>query len=137
MSLSLALNNALTGLAVNQKALSITSHNIANANTEGYSRQIIQQSAQYINSVGVGVKIEDVVRNVDKYLQRSLIRQGSDVGYADVVNVYHERLQVLLGQPGGQNTLDEYITNFFNDVQALAETPERVSFRETAVDLPE
>jgi flagellar hook-associated protein FlgK len=134
MSLSLALNNALTGLNVNQKALSVTSQNIANANTEGYSRQIIQQSAQYIGSVGVGVRIEDIVRNVDKYLQRSMINQGTNVGRTDVINTYMERMQVLLGEPGGNNTLDEYIESFFNSIQSLAETPERVSFRENAVD---
>jgi flagellar hook-associated protein FlgK len=134
MSLSLALNNALTGLNVNQKALSVTSNNIANANTEGYSRQIVQQAAQYINTVGVGVRIEDITRSVDKYLQRSLISQGSNLGYADVVKTYQDRLQVLLGEPGGTNTLDEYVSNFFNAIQSLAETPERVSFRENAVD---
>ena len=134
MSLSLALNNALTGLNVNQKALSVTSNNIANANTEGYSRQIIQQSAQYIGSTGVGVRIEDITRSVDKYLQRSLINQGSSLGYTDVVRTYQERLQVLLGEPGGENTLDEYVSNFFNAMQSLGETPERVSFRENAAD---
>jgi flagellar hook-associated protein FlgK len=134
MSLSLALNNALTGLNVNQKALSVTSQNIANANTEGYSRQIIQQSAQYINGVGVGVRIDDIMRNVDKYLQRSLTVQGSSVGRTETIKTYHDRLQVLLGEPGGNNTLDEYLGNFFDTLQALAETPERVSFREAAVD---
>ena len=134
MSLSLALNNALTGLNVNQKALSVTSQNIANANTEGYSRQIVQQAAQYINTVGVGVRVEDIVRNVDKYLQRSLIREGSNIGRTDTINTFLERMQVLLGEPGGTNTLDEYTETFFNTLQSLAETPERVSFRETAVD---
>ena len=38
MSLELAINNALSGLNVNQRALSVVSQNIANATTEGYTR---------------------------------------------------------------------------------------------------
>lgn len=133
MSLSLALNNALSGLNVNQKALSVTSNNIANANTEGYSRQIIQQSAQYIGTVGTGVRIEDITRNVDQYLQRSLINQGSSLGRTEITKTYQDRVQVLLGKPGSANSIDEYIGNFFSSIQSLAETPERISFRENAV----
>ncbi|MBY0356052.1 MAG: flagellar hook-associated protein FlgK [Rickettsiales bacterium] len=134
MSLTLALNNALTGLNANQKALSVVSNNIANANTEGYSRQIVQQSALYIGTVGSGVRIEDITRNVDKYLQRSLISQSSEVGQADAINIYHERIQVLLGKPGANNSIDEYIGEFFSSIQSLADSPERISFRENAVN---
>lgn len=35
----LGLNSAYSGLTANQYALRVTSHNIANVNTEGYSRQ--------------------------------------------------------------------------------------------------
>src|SRR6187399_78439 len=105
MSLSLSLNNALSGLRANQQAISILSHNIANANTEGYSRQVLDQSAQYIAGVGSGVNIDDVVRKVDKYLQRAVITQGSAVARSNVVSEYYDRINVMLGQPGAQNTL--------------------------------
>jgi flagellar hook-associated protein FlgK len=134
MSLSLALNNALSGLNVNQRALSTVSHNIANANTEGYSRQSVEQDAVYLGEVGAGVRIADISRKVDQYLMRSLQTQSSSVGRTEVITTYHDRMQVLLGEPGSNNTIDEYIESFFNSVQALAETPERISHRETAVD---
>ena len=46
MSLSAVLSNALSGLAVAQNALSVTSNNVANVNTEGYSRKLAQQEAR-------------------------------------------------------------------------------------------
>ena len=133
MSLSVALNNALTGLNINQKALEVLSHNIANANTEGYSRETVEQSAIYSQGDGHGVKIADILRKVDSYLVKSTQTQNGDVGYANTIKDFNDRLQIILGQPGDTNTLDEYTTNFFDSLQALAETPERVSFRETAV----
>lgn len=134
MSLTLALNNALSGLNVNQFALSTVSNNIANANTQGYSRQIVEQSARILNGVGAGVKVDDIARKIDQYLERSIQRETSNVGYADEINEYYSRIQILLGEPGANNSIDRYIESFFNSLQSLAETPDRTSFRATAVD---
>ena len=51
-----------------QKAISITGNNIANVNTEGYSRQI----ATFDEEPGYGVKISSVERNYDFYLSREV-----------------------------------------------------------------
>jgi flagellar hook-associated protein 1 len=136
MSLELAISSALTGLNVNQRALSVVSQNIANANTDGYTRKTIDQSALYLGTQqwGAGVKIDDVVRKVDMYLQRSSRIQTSVASRSEVVSDFMDRVQILLGQPGDVNTLDEYVETFFNQLQAVAQTPERTSFRETAVD---
>ena len=39
------LNTLLRGLQAQQQAIDTTSHNIANANTDGYSRQVVSMSA--------------------------------------------------------------------------------------------
>lgn len=133
MSLGLSLNNALSGLKANQQAISVLSHNISNANTEGYSRQVLEQSALYVNGIGSGVRVDDIVRKVDKYLQRAVQTQGSAVGRTNVVNEYFERINVVLGAPGGTATLDEYVTGFFNAAQTLSETPDRTSARSNLI----
>ncbi len=134
MSLSLALQNALTGLEINQRALSVISHNVANANTEGYTRQQADLSSVYYDGVGAGVKVEDITRKVDIYLEQAIQKQTASVGRTTVIEDFMERIQILLGEPGQANSLDEYIENFFNGLQDLAETPDSVSFQETAVD---
>ena len=68
MSLSFALSNALSGLQANQAALSVISSNVSNANTEGYTRKIIQQTSIVLNGQGAGVNIDSVVRRVDDRL---------------------------------------------------------------------
>lgn len=140
MSLELAINNALSGLNVNQRALSVVSQNIANANTEGYSRKTVEQSAVNIaglDQAGAGVRVDDIVRKIDTYLLRTIRTQSSVSANSATIDDYMERLQVVLGEPGDVNTLDEYVETFFNDVQRLAESPDSVSLRESAVDAGE
>ena len=129
MSLSLALNSALSGIKVNQKTMALISNNIANANTEGYSRQIVNLESVSVDGVGFGVRFEDVTRKVDEYLQSSIHKQGSSLGYSEVINEYYDTMQVLLGDPAQSNSIDDHIEIFFNDLQQMAETPERTSTR--------
>ncbi len=134
MSLQLTLNNALSGLNVNKQALTVLSQNIANANNPDYSRKIITQEAQYIDGNGVGVRISDISRQVDQYLQQSIQMQQGDVGKTAVISDFMDRIQVLIGKPGAANSMDSYITNFFNSMQTLAERPDLSSARLDAVN---
>lgn len=132
MSLTIALNNALSGLNVNQKALAVLSNNIANANTAGYTRKIIDQQAIYRGSDGAGVGIADISRRVDTYLNRTIQQQSSVASRADIINDYYSRTQLLLGGPNGHN-LSGYSDDFQNALKSLAITPENSSLRSGAV----
>lgn len=133
MSIGLALSNSLTGLRVNQRSIAVLSNNIANVNTEGYSRQTVAQSAVIVEGVGSGVAFNDVIRKVDKYLQRAVQENNSLMNTASVVSDYTSRVQILLGEPGSTNSMDEYVNAFFQSLQVLAETPERASSRSNVV----
>jgi flagellar hook-associated protein 1 FlgK len=133
MGLSLALNNALSSLRVNQSALNVLSQNISNANTEGYSRQILQQQAVYVGNMGAGVRIADVTRNVDLYLQRATQAQGSITMDSAIVSEYMGRAQIITGKPASENSLNAYVDNFFSAMQDLADSPDKASLRENAV----
>jgi flagellar hook-associated protein 1 len=135
MSLSLALSNSLSGLNINRQSLAVLSQNIANANTQGYSRKIIEQESLYLDGNGAGVSIKDVTRKVDDYLIRSIREQTSEVGFGDTVNDYSDRIQILLGKPGNKDSVDSNIGSFFNAVQSLAQTPESSSLRVNAINL--
>lgn len=135
MSLTLALNTALSALSVNQKSLAVLSQNIANANNPEYSRKVMNQQAVYLQGTGgAGVSITDIGRKVDDYLQKAVVSQGSDYGRTEVVANYTEQLQVLLGKPGSQNSIYSDVTSFFNSLQQLSQTPENASLRVGAVD---
>jgi len=138
-SLSAALNNALTGLGVSQQQLTITSENIANVNTPGYSRKVPELANNIVNGTGFGVKIEDVVRKVDQYLQVAAQQQNSVVSNASVANDYATRIQTLLGQPSSttstttDTSIASAITGFFTSLQQLATTPTDASLQVSAV----
>lgn len=133
MSLSIALNNALSSLNVNKRALDTISQNIANANTKDYTRKDIDLASQYIDGVGSGVSVSDISRKVDEYLRRSIQSQSANVGMSSAINDFSQRLQTLLGQPGSANSIDNYITSFFGGMQKLAESVDTGSLKLNAV----
>ena len=66
------LNIGTTALLTSQTALGTTSHNISNVNTEGFSRQRIQQGTQTADTfgdfyIGSGVQVNDVERIFDDF----------------------------------------------------------------------
>ncbi|MFN8972645.1 MAG: flagellar hook-associated protein FlgK [Alphaproteobacteria bacterium] len=132
--LGLSLSNAISGLRVNQRQISVLSHNIANVNTEGYSRQIVNQSAVYIDNIGSGVEIASITRRIDQYLQRAIIGQQGNTSRTEAIKEFGDRLQILLGEPGSESSIDEFITSFTSAFQNLAETPDKASFRSNALE---
>lgn len=134
MGLTVTLNNALTGLNVNQQQLSVLSQNIANANTPGYSKQVAQQNSVYLSGAGQGVSISSINRKVDEYLTKAVQVQSSVVANTEVVNDYSNRIQLLLGNPGNLNSMDAYVNTFYNSVQSLAQTPQNTTLQQTAVN---
>ena len=81
MSLDLTLKDALSGLQASQAALQTISNNIANANTEGYSRKKADPKSLVIGGKGFGVQIGDtLVLCYPKFLEefeiKVLFREG-------------------------------------------------------------
>ena len=123
MSLSATLNNALSGLTVAQHALSLTAHNIVNANTEGYARKIAVPETQVVANRGAGVRTGEVNRAVDHFLTLELRRQTNALGEAEVLERFHDRLQDFLGQPGRTTTSRSRSASWRPPSRRLPSTP--------------
>ena len=82
MSLGDALSIAMAGLRANQAAMSLVSSNVANAETPGYVRKTIDQVTTNSGSIGTGVRINGVNRQLDEYIQAQLRTETSGAGYA-------------------------------------------------------
>ena len=120
MSLNAVLSNALSGLAVAQNALTVTSNNVANANTEGYSRQVAQQEALVIDGRGAGARAVATTRMVDELLSARLREQQARVGHSEILDSVHEQIQDrLFGAPGDA---DRGLGNLISRVATAAET---------------
>ena len=129
MSLSATLSNALSGLNVAQQGLSLTAHNIVNANTEGFSRKIAPTETQVTANRGAGVRTGETERAVDHFLTQEIRRQVNEVGEAEVVERYHTRLQDFIGQPGENNDIAFKIGELATALEALAANPENGGLR--------
>ncbi|PUB11552.1 flagellar hook-associated protein FlgK [Yoonia sediminilitoris] len=65
MSISSALGNALSGLAVTSRFAEVTSSNLSNALTDGYGRRSVELIASQRGGVGGGVRVESITRFSD------------------------------------------------------------------------
>jgi len=80
MSLNIALGNALSGLTVSSRMAEVISANVANAQTDGYGRRILEVSAMTLGGRGAGVRIDGITRVGDVQLLSD--RRGAEAGLA-------------------------------------------------------
>ena len=120
MGLSSALATAMSGLRANQAALSITSSNIANAQTPGYVAQTVNQIEVPSGTAGTNVQVTGVNRQLDLYVQNQLRTETSGSAYADQTSNILSQLQNVYGTPGGGGTLETSFSNFTTALQALS-----------------
>ncbi len=138
MGLTTSLSTALTGLRASQQSIAVLSQNIANANNEDYTRQVVSQSTIAGNGQsGNGVRIDDITRVVDQAIDRTVISRRSLVARSSVIDSYYQQSQIIIGQPGRDNSIDTYTQNFFNSLQTLSNDTENSSLKLDAVSASE
>jgi flagellar hook-associated protein 1 FlgK len=126
MSFSLfpvAMRSAISSMQSMQTALAVTSSNIANANTDGYTKKTANISSQAVDGVGTGVKVDSITRSVNDFLMRDMRNQMSALSAMDVNNQYYGNMQNLFGTPDSSSSLSMLLTNFGNNLQALSLDP--------------
>ena len=120
------LNNAVSGLLAFQRALNTTSHNIANVNTAGYSRQVADIQTQPPSLVGGawlgnGVRIESIQRNFDQFVTDSLRESTSSFNRLDRFHDLAAQIDNILADPVGG--ISPVLQEFFSAVQDVADDP--------------
>jgi flagellar hook-associated protein 1 FlgK len=129
MSLTQALATATSGLRAAQAGLSITSANVANADTPGYIRKVPVQVAISAGALGVSVRVGAVNRELDQYIQRQLRLESSGATYATTRAQYYDRLQDIYGVPGSESTLESAYNDFLSALHGLATSPDQAASR--------
>lgn len=135
MSLNAVLSNALSGLAVAQNALAVTSNNVANANTEGYARQLAQQETVVIDGRGAGARSADTVRMVDELLNARLREQEARVGRSETLAAVHVQIQDrLFGAPADADRgLGNLLGRLASAAETLAGGPDQIAYAQNVV----
>ena len=134
MSLNIALQNAISGLKTNAKALDVTAQNVSNVNTVGYSYKTVNQQAVVIAGQGAGVEIASVTRTVNEFMVLELRKSITELGDVDIRNEYYSRMQNLFGTLSSDTSPAIGIAELATKFQALADTPENISLRTDLIE---
>ena len=127
------LNTSLTGLLAFQNGLATTSHNIANVNTEGYSRQRVQFGTLPATNTGAGfigrgVQIESITRVFDEFRMGQLRENVAEQSRLETLYQLSSGIDDLLASP--DSGLSVPLQNFTSSVQTLADNPASISARQ-------
>lgn len=123
MSTINSLGIALSGLKAAQKGLDVTSNNIANASTPGYTRKILPQSAATTGTGAVGVEINDIIRSVNLALLRDLFHQSSATSNFETRERFLAQIQAFHGSSDANTSISAQISDLKGSFQELADSP--------------
>ncbi len=134
---------AVSGLKATQRALDTTGHNIANVNTDGYSRQRVEQSAKEpfyqgaAGYVGSGVKVDTIRRMADEFVNQELRGARTELSRLETVSDLAGRMDSLMADD--QTGLSGAMNEFFSAAEDVANNPAdsapRVAFLNEAESL--
>ncbi len=130
------LDTAVTGLRVSQTALRTTGHNIANANTPGYSRQGIDietnpAQGNGVGFIGNGARVTAIERTVDEFITQQL---RTDTSLSFQVDAFYENIRQLDTLLSDQATgLSQGLDKFFAVMENGADDPTSIPSRQLII----
>ncbi len=140
MSTFQGLELAKKALYAQQGALYTTGHNIANVNTQGYSRQRVnfetttpfpvpsRVQPNIAGQIGTGVEIGTIQRIRNQFLDFQFRTENSKLAYWDTKQEALSRMESLLNEPS-ENGLATTMDRFWQSLQDLADHPENSGAR--------
>lgn len=133
MSLFGSMNTAKTALHTNEQALAITGHNIANANTPGYTRQTADIAALPLevpnpanapaSALLGGVTVAGVQRIRDQFADNEYRADVGDQGMKQMLSNTMDHVEALLNEPSDSG-LQASMSKFFQSFSDLSNNPE-------------
>ena len=121
------LNTGREGMLAHQIALQITGQNIANLNTEGYSRQRVEFQT---SPTGAGVSIDYIRRQRDLFMDVQLTSQNSKLGSASSLAESYTQIEQIFNEINLKGISSSF-SDFFKAIQDLTQNPGGVAERES------
>ena len=133
MSLTSALNIAVTGLTANGRAASLVSNNVANVATEGYGRRELLLSSRNLGGAGAGVRISGIDRVVDKALVQDRRIADAALGFASDRSAALSRMTAAIGTPDSGGSISGRLRGFEAALIEAGSRPDSDSRLDSAV----
>jgi flagellar hook-associated protein 1 FlgK len=124
-------------LMTQQQAISVTSHNIANVNTPGYSRQRLDMTTNIplessVGPMGNGVSADSIERIYDRYLSSQINNESQGLGKWQAHKDAVEMLEVIFNESDGSG-LSQAMSKFWDAWQSLTNNPSGTTERQILV----
>ncbi|MGI6192275.1 MAG: flagellar hook-associated protein FlgK [Christensenellales bacterium] len=144
------LEIARRGLTVSQRAIQLTGHNVANADTEGYTRQrlviesIYPQTGSRLSgnfAIGGGAEAKSVEQLRSAYIDRQLRGEYASLGEWSTRAEEMRFIESVLDETAKTGTLSQTMADFFQSVGKLTTDPDssevRTNMQQNAIKLCE
>ena len=127
-----------SGLFASKKSLEVTGHNLANVNTEGFSRQKVVQSTSIPNTnggliTGTGVRVNEITRVNDPFLDKRFNLASSGSQYYETRSDHLNQIESIFNEIDNEG-LNQIMNRFFNSFRELANQPENETIRSVVRD---
>ncbi|RQW85422.1 MAG: flagellar hook-associated protein FlgK [Geobacter sp.] len=137
MGINNLLNIATSGVTMARVAMEVTSENIANVNTPGYSRQkTVFETAPVTTAngfpLGTGVQLASVQRSHDDLLQLQLVKGNSQYGESETKQTALSQIEPFFNEVTNDG-LGQAMEDFFNSWQDLSVTPQGSAERQAVL----
>ncbi len=143
------LNIGIRGVSAAQAGINTTGQNIANANTEGYTRQRVDQQA--VNPLvtpqgafGMGVEIVSIERIRDKFIESQIRDAHSDTSFNQQLDNIYLQIETIINDPlspisdslddASSSGINNLLSRFFRSMNDLSLNPEAPEVRSAAIE---
>jgi flagellar hook-associated protein 1 len=127
------LNIGKSGLFTAKQSMSTTSHNIANANTEGFSRQEVRTKTSAVVGegdyvLGRGVEIQSIRRQHDELIEKKLNTSITSHQFNQERISQLEQVEEIFNEINSEG-MNKILNRFFNSMRELSAQPENETIR--------
>jgi flagellar hook-associated protein 1 FlgK len=129
-----SLSIATSGLNASRTGLEVAGHNIANINTPGYARRVVQMAERPphdATNAGSGVDVSQIRALRDTYIEARIGQEQGGKAHDNAVLDGVRAVDAVIGLPG--QSIDARLTAFFDGFSALASNVTSVTARDTVV----
>ena len=136
MSTFTGLNTMVRGVYINQMQLNTVGHNITNADTKGYSRQMVNPvatKAEYTTdglAIGTGADALSITRARDVYADVQFRSETAKEGYYDMCTKNFDKVEAIFNdtnQSGIEDALQEFYKSWLNLSTTASDSSSRVA----------
>ena len=137
------LQVGMAALYASRRQMEIAAQNVANANTEGYSRQRVNQSTSGVATVAAvharggdgtsSVKIDSITRSRDAFLEARALSEHSNLAYLERSQSILGRIELIFDEPG-ETGIQAQLADFWAGWEDVANNPGSLAARSQLIE---